>query len=249
MQENGCFTLPQASGPWNCLLLTGNVAAGVDFRTDYSIPGASIRLTNQSLHIADSTFSGLSPYAQATLILQGSQISMARTSFTGNTQSIAGGIYVDSSALELDSCTFQNNFGYQGGAIAVTGSSSLLLANTTQFTNNTGQQGGALSVTAGSLVMQNSMFSNNSCTSGGAIYLEGAIVAAISDSSFANNSAASNGGAIFSDNAGLLELSSSTFKNNKGQTGGAVSLQLYLSMVWCSSRNTVRANVLHTQNQ
>ena len=203
-------------------LIPPGACAGVDYRVDNSIPGGSIRLSNQTLHIADSNFSGLTPYAQATLILQDSQVSMRRTSFVGNIQSVAGGIYADSSTLELDSCVFRNNFGYQGGAISLTGSSSLLIANTTEFTNNTGQQGGALSVTAGSAVVQNSIFNQNNCTSGGAVYLDHVPVAAFSDSSFTSNVATSNGGGIFSNDAGLLELSSCSFSNNKGQTGGAV---------------------------
>ncbi len=210
--------------------VTEKLGAGVDFRVDNSLPGGTIRLQNQSLQIVDSTFSGLTPMAQASLILQGSQISMSRSSFTSNTQSIAGGIYVDSSTLQLDSCVFQNNFGYQGGAIALTGPSSLLIANTSQFTNNTGQQGGALSVTAGALVLENTLFSSNNCTSGGAIYLNGAIVAAISDSAFSSNVATSNGGAIFSNNAGLLEVTGTSFKDNKGQTGGAVRICLQLAL-------------------
>ena len=53
---------------------------------DYSLPGAALQLSGQSLTLRDSVFEGLSFSSDASLIVTDAHVTLFNTSFVGNRQ-------------------------------------------------------------------------------------------------------------------------------------------------------------------
>ena len=131
----------------------------------------------------------------------------------------------------INNSEFESNHGsYMGGAIFISGISTLKNGNTNgketlfsdaavinncKFIENNAVYGGAIYATNG--IIENCKFTNNEAEYGGAINAEDAV---IKNSEFIANYAYNDGGAIFATNS---IISSSSFSNNvAGSYGGAV---------------------------
>ena len=125
------------------------------------------------------------------------------TTFEGNNATFGGAIFVESSNLKVDNCTFENNKGVgvgstgtsntQGGAIVVfpTGASADISDST--FIGNSANMGGAVSFAGvdGDTTVDNCTFINNAANDGGAVYLwtQGDATVTVENSEFEGNTA------------------------------------------------------------
>ena len=152
-------------------------------------------------------------------------LTVTGTTFEGNNATFGGAIFVESSNLVVDDCTFNENAGVgvgssgtsntQGGAIVVHPSGSKATITNSRFNKNSANTGGAVSLAG---VGQDSLiegctFTDNTANDGGAVYLwtGGNAVVTVKDSSFSGNTA-NFGSAISSD--GTLSLSHNEIAND-----------------------------------
>ena len=136
-------------------------------------------------------------------------LSVKNSKFEGNNATFGGAIFVESSKLEVDNCTFENNKGLgvgssgtsntQGGAIIVHPAQSSVSITDSTFTGNSANVGAAVSL---SRVDGDSIIEN--CT-------------------FTDNTASSEGGAIYGYTVGKLTVANSTFSGNTAPWGNAIS--------------------------
>ena len=145
--------------------------------------------------------------------------------FKANSAQTEGGvIYTERGGhdVSFNNCHFVNNLAQQGGAISLTGRSSLQV-NDCDFVNNSAQQGGAIFLThRSSLQVLNSTFVDNCCLGdGGGIKAHYHCTLNVSNSSFYGNIAkGSSGGAVFIENQCQITTESSDFWNNTCASGG-----------------------------
>ncbi|PWB84708.1 Ig-like domain repeat protein [Methanobrevibacter thaueri] len=145
-------------------------------------------------------------------------LTVVNTKFEGNNATFGGAIFVESSKLNVENCTFENNKGVGVGSSG---------------TSNT--QGGAIVVhpSGSSATITDSTFIANSANLGGAVSLPGVDAASIIDNcTFINNTASSDGGAVyFWTNAATVTVSDSDFIGNTAPYGGAVENEGYGDLV------------------
>ena len=140
------------------------------------------------------------------------------TTFEGNNATFGGAIFVESSNLVVDDCTFIENSGVgvgssgtsntQGGAIVVFPNGAKATITGSNFTSNSANVGGAVSlagVDQDSLI-DDCIFTDNTASDGGAVYLwtGGDAAVTVKDSIFSGNTAGW-GNAISTDGALKLE--------------------------------------------
>jgi predicted outer membrane repeat protein len=158
-------------------------------------------------------------------------LTVTNTKFKENSANFGSAIFVESSELVVDNCTFEYNCcvgkgssgspNTQGGAIIVMPSSSKATITNSTFTGNSANTGGAVSLAG---VDQNSLidnctFTDNIATSeGGALYLwtQGDAAVTVKDSKFSGNTAPW-GNAISND--GDLILSNNTVSSTSADIG------------------------------
>ncbi len=157
-------------------------------------------------------------------------LTVTGTTFEGNNATFGGAIYVESSNLAVDDCTFNNNKGVgvgssgtsntQGGAIVIHPSDSKATITNSRFNKNSANVGGAVSLAG---VDQDSLiegctFTENTANDGGAIYLWTQDYAAVTvkDSTFSGNTAGW-GNAISTD--GALKLEGNTISTTSADIG------------------------------
>ena len=167
------------------------------------------------------------------------------TTFEGNNATFGGAIFVESSNLKVDNCTFENNKGVgvgssgtsntQGGAIVVfpTGASADITDST--FIGNSANAGGAVSFAGvdGDTTVDNCTFINNAANDGGAVYLwtQGGAAVTVENSEFEGNTAGW-GSAISTD--GTLKLSNNTIAGDAtaiGNWGGSIISELIVTVL------------------
>ncbi|WP_405265104.1 C1 family peptidase [Methanobrevibacter sp.] len=170
-------------------------------------------------------------------------ISLIDCYFINNTAEYGGAIYFDEGYMEINNCSFINNFAFNyGGAIACLNSDRVSIKKS-KFINDysINDAGGAIYILSSSLFVEDTSIINCSATFGSAItglnakldmnnlyafgnyakYDGGAIyqmygTSLITSSNFINNTA-SNGGALFLDNVTSLFLMSNKFINNSAK--------------------------------
>ena len=157
-------------------------------------------------------------------------LTVENTKFEGNNATFGGAIFVESSELVVDNCTFENNKGVgvgssgtsntQGGAIVVFPSGAKASITNSTFIANSANTGGAVSfagVDQDSLI-DNCTFTDNTASDGGAVYLwtGGDAVVTVKDSDFSGNTA-EWGNAISND--GKLALSNNTISSTSADIG------------------------------
>lgn len=133
------------------------------------------------------------------------------TEFEGNSATFGSAIFVESSVLVVDDCTFEKNRCVGVGASG---------------TSNT--QGGAIVVHPGpsKATITNSTFTENSANIGGAVSLAGIDQNSLIDNcTFTENTAGSEGGALYlwTQNDAVVTVSNSKFTDNTSPWGNAIS--------------------------
>ena len=234
--SNYSFSFPVPSGGAVELRGTGiqcNIRDGSSFfRNSVAGSGGAIDASTISLLTIDSSsFRGNQAWSGGSIFARISTVRIAKTNFTENSvrvsQKIGGAIASFSNTLELDTCSFINNFASQGGAImGFTGDKTVARGCT--LTGNNATQGGAVSLfDKAQLDMADCTCSDNiahgaSFGLAGVVQLFDGSQATVRSSSFRNNSA-NLGGVFYLDSFGSIELESSVFtQNNAGFAGGAV---------------------------
>jgi fibronectin-binding autotransporter adhesin len=143
-------------------------------------------------------------------ITNGGTLTVANSTFSGNSATLGGGI-LNSGTLTVVNSTFSSNSAADsGGGIANAG--TLTVANST-FSTNSADNGGGIA-NYGTLTMANSTFSGNSAASGGAIYLNSASNH-FTNVTFVGNSASGNGAAFYND-GGSLEMHNTLISKGAG---------------------------------
>ena len=131
----------------------------------------------------------------------------------------AGRAFVISGGARIDGFTVRNGLAVQGGAVLVSGDTTIIGC---VFEGNSANLGGGIYVVSSSPTIVGCRFSQNSATGdGGAIYnLYGS--PALFNCLMSGNSAAELGGAIFSDLA-WLSLTNCTLTGNTAHSGGGIA--------------------------
>ena len=131
----------------------------------------------------------------------------------------AGRAFVISGGARIDGFTVRNGLAVQGGAVLVSGDTTIIGC---VFEGNSANLGGGIYVVSSSPTIVGCRFSQNSATGdGGAIYnLYGS--PALFNCLMSANSAAELGGAIFSDLA-WLSLTNCTLTGNTAHSGGGIA--------------------------
>mgnify|MGYP002521675860 CR=1 FL=1 len=167
------------------------------------------------------------------------------TTFEGNNATFGGAIFVESSNLKVDNCTFENNKGVgvgstgtsntQGGAIVVFPTSASADISDSTFIGNSANMGGAVSFAGvdGDTTVDNCTFINNAANDGGAVYLwtQGDATVTVENSEFEGNTAGW-GSAISTD--GTLKLSNNTISGDAtaiGNWAGSITSELIVTVL------------------
>lgn len=163
-------------------------------------------------------------------------LTVTGTTFEGNNATFGGAIFVESSNLVVDDCTFNNNKGVgvgssgtsntQGGAIVIHPSDSKATITNSRFNKNSANVGGAVSLAG---VDQDSLiegctFTENTANDGGAIYLwtQDDAAVTVKGSTFSNGKA-HDGAGVYVASGAKLDATSTTFKDNVATySGGAI---------------------------
>lgn len=128
-------------------------------------------------------------------------------------------------SLTVSNSSFTNNGSQdvsQGGAIYWEGD---VTVDSSTFANNTGREGGAINLFSGSLTISNSTFSGNDASlHGGAIYARTGTNVEIQTSTFVGNSAVGDGGAVFLEGSGTF-LNSTLTDNTATGIGGGIYIK------------------------
>lgn len=179
-----------------------------------------------SYHIIKNTGVGNSAVLDGFLIIGGN----------ATADNNGGGMYNDHSSPTLRNCSFQFNYGKDGGAMyneGANGVSNPVLINCSFLANAAFNSGGALfnrATTAGSAspVLTNCSFQYNYASSqnGGALFndgTDGSSSPVLTNCSFQNNNARLDGGALYNDNSSPF-IRNCSFEDNftQDRSGGAI---------------------------
>ncbi|MBQ9392647.1 MAG: right-handed parallel beta-helix repeat-containing protein, partial [Oscillospiraceae bacterium] len=205
----------------------------------YAKNGGAIFVSGGQMTLTDTTLTGNSSVASGGAIrYQGGTLVIEGGSFTGNSGTTGGAIIADTGvALKITDTSFQNNTttGGHGGAVYLSGESSLVAVNAVFDGNTAGGSGsyygGALGLNgASSATLTGCMFDGNAVThegnnNGGAVYVGGSSALTVTGGTFRNNraygDANANGGAIYG-NSGTVTVEAASFENNSAKNGGAI---------------------------
>jgi len=157
-------------------------------------------------------------------------LTVTNTKFEENSANFGSAIFVESSELVVDNCTFEYNCcvgkgssgspNTQGGAIIVYPNSDPTISNSSKTT------------------ITNSTFNKNSANIGGAVSLAGVDRSSLIDNcTFTENTASSEGGALYlwTQSDAVVTVSNSEFSDNTSPWGNAISNDGELEL----SNNTV----------
>jgi hypothetical protein len=170
-------------------------------------------MNNSSAHDAGAVDSGV----------QGGQLNIRDSTFTGNTGLFGGALWA-STSLSLSGSTFSNNSAQAGGAVF--GSTSLSLSSST-FSNNSADQGGGFFVFGGTANVSACTFTGNTASQQGGGYYTGPgsdTTATFVDSAFTGNSTSGDGGGLWNGATNPLTLTGCVIDHNTAaNTGGGIA--------------------------
>jgi hypothetical protein len=194
--------------------------------------GVSGDLGDNSYHVV--TGSG----TNSTAVLSGVVVELGLANGnTGDNFDGGGMVNIDGSPT-VSECTFQNNYGYYGAAVANEGDSSGTFTDCTFANNHADRQGGAINdIINSSPTIDGCTFVDNYALSGGAIYNYNS-TPVIFDSGFYGNTANYGGGAIDDIYCGSAAITNCTFEGDGAENGGAIySVQSYVAVNGCTFGN------------
>eukprot|EP00210_Caulerpa_lentillifera_P006613 g6318.t1 len=162
-----------------------------------------------------------------------STVTVVNTTFEENSGYNGGALNIINSQMNLENCIFRRNnaSGGPGGAIRIIEGSSVDLKGT-EFSNNTASSGGACFLLRSNVQMSNLTFSRNTAT--GSNGLGGAIENMFGeidgkDLRFIENIATGSGGGLQTHYTIHISLTDILFESNIGRRGGA--FQAYSTMI------------------
>lgn len=90
--------------------LTANFGdAGAVVSINDSLSAATVVVSEQSLVLRDSSFTGLWRDFEAPLWIRDSDVGIVNSSFTANRATVAGGLVASNSSVAIENCTFADN--------------------------------------------------------------------------------------------------------------------------------------------
>jgi hypothetical protein len=213
-------TLIERDVEQNVTILSGDVN-GDDVQGDFSLNKTD---NVQHVVVVDSLIG-------ATVVIDGFTIQGGHTSDFSDQEEFfwrGGGIFAYS-AIEVNQCTFVNNFGRSGACVYISsaangGDDSSFRDCTFSFNNSTSQSAGIYAFGIDGLDVQSCTFSENATTRG-ALYPNSCSSVTIDDCLFEDNTTLSFGafgGAFFSWQSTGVSITFSTFRNNTAGNGGVL---------------------------
>ena len=186
-----------------------------------------IRIINSEIKNSYSKASGGAIYS-----LNGNLL-FKNSTFSDNQGSVGGVLNLAGGSLTADSCIFENNTARStgsegGGAIIMSGGSTLDLKGNGSFKNNTsGYRAGAIHInaSAGAVEITGYTFEGNEAAAqnGGAIYSAAASGLTVRNTNFISNVSMTSGGAIYvAENSSLTAIDSNFVSNTGTSNGGAI---------------------------
>ncbi len=163
--------------------------------------------------------------------------SATRVTFSNNTSLHAPALYVYSSDITLNNCTFSGNYASSwGGAVRIREGNPTCTFNSCTFDGNSAtNDSGCVFADAGTTTFNDCSFTGNHGGGvGGALTLQGTSTVNINGGSFKGNYAGTEGGAIrITSDTPTLNIENCTFggsqagePNYSGRDGGAISLKM-----------------------
>ena len=152
----------------------------------------------------------------------GSNVTIDRSSFTGNSAFMGGALYGGDVSIEWS--TFTSNVASKGGGIIAGG--TVTIDHSTFSQNGAVDEGGAIAtnpISSGTLTVNHSTFTSNEVTLfGGGIFVGAGFIGSINHSTMSENNAGGLGGGIFMAGSSSLALDHSTITANVASSGGGI---------------------------
>ncbi len=167
-----------------------------------------------------------------------------------NLDAFGGGVLISGASPEIENCTFVDNFGRLGGAVAVLGAGAPAV-NACDFSGNWGLSGGALFSQGSPSLDRCTFVGTETRDTGGAMYFEGASTPRVQNSVFSGNYSFFDGAIRINGGAGAsneLELVNCTLADNTAFWNGAVYIKrLSQPVIWnCILWNNDATGVVST---
>lgn len=237
---------------------------GIKIQTSYARYLGGAIYNNGTLNIIKSSFSSNNA-KNGGAIFNENKLTISRSSFSNNkAKTIASAIYSTgeaniyateftrnrnnticvnkNSSINIESSTFKDNAGENGGAIY--NRQSTLLVNKTNFNNNTANNTGGAIYSTGKSKIVNSTFSYNTAKNGGAVMNYAPLE--VYNSSIKHNTATEYGGFLHSTSN--IQLTNNKLHENNGKYGGAVrndGSTLTMQKVLFSSNSATNGGALY----
>lgn len=200
------------------------------FTNNYGRWGGAIGAEGSgTITITDSKFENNHARQGGAIDIEGYTLNIENTEFIANEATVLGGAIHTSlgTVATISNSKFENNNGYQGGAIAAKGNSGSLTIDDSEFIGNevygtempgssTWSSGGAIWSDLAITVTDSNFTDNYAEYNGGAIYIQPttAANAVIDNCRFVDNSAGANYGALVYLGSATMTVSDSYFDNN-----------------------------------
>ena len=184
--------------------------------------GAIFIYGSGDLNISNSIFSGnISDSSQGggAIDVNGGNVTITNSTFTGNTATSNGGAinFSSSGNLEISDSTFNGNRATQGGGSIYSNNGNLTI-DSSSFLGNTSDNnyGGTISYNGNNdLSVSNSTFDSNNGNNFGVVYISGSQNSAtITNSTLANNDSTGGGSGGIEIDGGNLDIINTTFSEN-----------------------------------
>lgn len=185
---------------------------------------------NQSTSISGAgqnvTIAGNGTFGLLVVDAVASTVDLTSLTLSGSGGSSGGALVTEAGAVNVTSCTFQNNKNQNYGAAIFNTGATLTVTQSQFIHNSTSFAGGAIAAFEGTSTVFFSTLTDNFAPYGGAVYVGPVGTASLFFNTFTSNSAV-DGGAIFVASnpffLGTLNLGASTFTDNTaGNFGGAM---------------------------